>query len=219
MKEDRKRFVLSLVFPTFFLIIIWMVKLSEVILNVDFTFLGIFPLKAKGLIGILTAPLIHSDFEHLIANSIPILILGSGLFYFYNKVAYKVFFMSYFIANIWIWFGARYAYHIGASGLVYSFASFLFFSGIFSKNIRLVAISLLVVFLYGSMIWGVLPIQPHVSWESHLMGAIAGMVLAVYYRKDGPQRKIYNWELEEDDDEQDRYWEVDVDKKEAEYEK
>jgi membrane associated rhomboid family serine protease len=208
MNEEKKRFIYSLIFPLFFLFIIWSVKLIEIILKLDFTFLGIFPLKVKGLIGIITAPLIHSDFEHLIANSIPILILGSGLFYFYNKVAYKVFFLSYLIANLWIWLGARQAYHIGASGLVYSFASFLFFSGIFSKNLRMVAISLLVVFLYGSMIWGVLPIQPHVSWESHLMGGIAGMILAIYFKKSGPKRKVYSWELEDDDDYEDPYWEI-----------
>ncbi len=211
MKEGQKRFLLSLIPPLLFLIIIWIVKITEIILNVDFAYLGIFPLKAKGLIGIFTAPLIHSDFEHLIANSVPILILGTGVFYFYNKIAYKVFFLCYFIANIWIWFGARQAYHIGASGLVYSFASFLFFSGAVSKNVKLMAISLLVVFLYGSLIWGVLPIQPHISWESHLMGAIAGMILAIYYKNYGPKRKIYSWELEDDDDnieEEDKYWEI-----------
>lgn len=213
MDKEKKRFILSLVFPMFFLLIIWIVKLIEIILNLDFALFGIFPLRLKGLIGIITAPLVHSDFEHLIANSVPILILGSGLFYFYNKIAIKVFFMSYFIANIWIWLGARQAYHIGASGVVYSIASFLFFSGIFSRNIRMVSISLLVVFLYGSMIWGVLPIQPHISWESHLMGGIAGMILAVYYRKDGPRRKIYSWEIEEENYEY-PYWEVEQDKEE-----
>lgn len=208
MKEEEKRFLYSLVFPVLFLIVIWMVKISEILLDLDFAFLGIYPLKAKGLIGIITAPLIHSDIGHLIANSIPILILGTGLFYFYNKIAYKVFFLSYFIANIWIWFGARQAYHIGASGLVYSFAAFLFFSGIIKKNVKLVAISLLVVFLYGSMIWGVLPIQPHISWESHLLGAIAGMILAIYYKDRGPNRKVYNWELDNEEDDEDKYWEI-----------
>lgn len=212
MKEEQKRFLYSLIFPLFFVFIIWTVKISEVLLRQDFAFLGIYPLKLKGLVGIIMAPLIHSDFEHLIANSIPILILGTGVFYFYNRIAYKVFFLSYFMANIWIWFGARQAYHIGASGLVYSFAAFLFFSGVIRKNIRLMAISLLVVFLYGSMIWGVLPIQPHISWESHLMGAIAGAILAFYYRDFGPKRKVYSWELEDDDEdnEEDRYWEIEV---------
>ncbi len=211
MKEDKKRFYYSAIFPLFFLFILWTIKIAEVLLNVDLAFLGIFPLRAKGLIGIITAPLIHSDFGHLTANSVPILILGTGLFYFYNKVAFKVFFLSYLIANIWIWFGARQAYHIGASGLVYSFASFLFFSGMIQKNIRLMAISLLVVFLYGSMVWGVLPIQPHISWESHLMGAIAGMVLAFYYRELGPKRKKYSWEIEEElgIEPEEPYWEID----------
>ena len=214
MSEDKKRFIHSLVFPVFFLIVIWTIKGIEVFLKTDFAFLGIYPLKAKGLIGILTAPLIHSDFKHLIANSIPILILGTGVFYFYNKVAYKVFFLSYFIANVWIWFGARQAYHIGASGLVYSFAAFLFFSGVFQKNIKLMAISLLVVFLYGSMIWGVLPIQPHISWESHLMGAVAGLILSVFYKNQRPKRKMYIWEFEDElEDEEDKYWEVDVELK------
>ncbi len=217
MKEDHKRFMYSLVFPVFFLIVIWLIKIAEILLTIDFTLLGIFPLKTKGLVGIITAPLIHSDIEHLIANSVPILILGTGLFYFYNKIAYKVFFLSYFIANIWIWLGARQAYHIGASGLIYSFASFLFVSGVIRKNIRLMAISLLVVFLYGSMIWGVLPLQPHISWESHLMGAIAGLVLAIYYKDQGPKRKVYSWELEEEDedlDEEDRYWEINTEQNE-----
>ena len=221
MKEEQKRFFYSLVFPSVFLIIIWIIKISEVLLNVDLVFLGIYPLKVKGLIGILTAPLVHSDFQHLIANSVPILILGTGLFYFYNKIAFKVFFLSYFIANVWIWFGARQAYHIGASGLVYSFASFLFVSGVIRKNIKLMSISLLVVFLYGSMVWGLLPIQPHISWESHLMGSIAGLVLAIYYKESGPRRKMYSWEFEDDDDldEEDRYWEVDTNLKEDQYEK
>ncbi len=214
MKEEQKRFLYSLVFPLLFILIIWIIKISEILLETDFTYLGIFPLKTKGLIGIITAPLIHSDLEHLIANSVPLLILGTGLFYFYNKIALKVFILSYLIANIWIWFGARQAYHIGASGLVYSFASFLFFSGVVSKNVKLIAISLLVIFLYGSMIWGVLPIQPHISWESHLMGAIAGAVLAFYFRNQGPPRIRYSWEFEDEDElgEENRYWEIDHNK-------
>jgi membrane associated rhomboid family serine protease len=204
-----------------FILILWIIKISEILLHLDFSFLGIFPLKTKGLMGILTAPLIHSDINHLLANSVPLLILGTGLFYFYNKIAFKVFILSCLIANIWIWLGARQAYHIGASGIVYSIASFLFVSGVIRKNVKLMAISLLVVFLYGSMIWGVLPLQPQISWESHLMGAIAGIVLAFYYRDRGPGRKIYSWEFEEEDEETDefKYWEIQNESKELDHEK
>lgn len=220
MIEERKRFLYSFIFPIFFILILWIIKITEILLDLDFAFLGIFPLKVKGLTGIITAPLIHSDINHLLANSVPLLILGAGLFYFYNKIAFKVFFLSYLIANVWIWFGARQAYHIGASGLVYSLASFLFVSGVIRRNIKLMAISLLVVFLYGSMIWGVLPLQPHISWESHLMGAIAGLVLAFYYRDKGPQRKIYSWEFEDDEDTDEfKYWEIRPESKEGEHEK
>ncbi|HSH51724.1 MAG TPA: rhomboid family intramembrane serine protease [Bacteroidales bacterium] len=221
MKEEKKRFLYSLVFPGFFLLLIWLIKIIEVTLHLNFTFLGIFPLRIKGLIGIVTAPLVHSDFQHLAANSLPLLILGAGLFYFYRKIAGKVFLLIYLISNIWIWFGARYAYHIGASGIIYGIASFLFFSGVIRKNVKLMAISLLVVFLYGSLVWGLLPIQPHVSWESHLMGAIAGLVLAFYYRDKGPKRKIYSWELEEEEEEDDEnaYWNVNYHYKEKKDEK
>jgi len=222
MEGEKKRFLYSLVFPGLFLLLIWLIKIIEVSLHLNFTFLGIFPLRIKGLIGIVTAPLVHSDFQHLAANSLPLLILGSGLFYFYREIAGKVFLLIYLISNIWIWFGARYAYHIGASGIIYGMASFLFFSGVIRKNVKLMAISLLVVFLYGGMVWGLLPIQPHVSWESHLMGAIAGLVLAFYYRDRGPKRKIYSWEFEDEEDDEDdenAYWNVNYHYKKNEDEK
>ncbi|MDK2978080.1 MAG: hypothetical protein PWP52_794 [Bacteroidales bacterium] len=222
MEGEKKRFLYSLVFPGLFLLLIWLIKIIEVSLHLNFTFLGIFPLRIKGLIGIVTAPLVHSDFQHLAANSLPLLILGSGLFYFYREIAGKVFLLIYLISNIWIWFGARYAYHIGASGIIYGMASFLFFSGVIRKNVKLMTISLLVVFLYGGMVWGLLPIQPHVSWESHLMGAIAGLVLAFYYRDRGPKRKIYSWEFEDEEDDEDdenAYWNVNYHYKKNEDEK
>ena len=204
MNIEKKRFIHSLVFPLFFISIIWIVKIAELVFDVDLSFLGIFPLRTSGLPGLVFAPLIHANFEHLIANTIPLFILGVGLFYFYNKIAYKVFFSIFLFSNIWLWFGGREAYHIGASGLIYGLAFFLFVSGMIRKNVNLMAISLLVVFLYGSMIWGLLPIKPKVSWEGHLFGALSGIILAIYYKEKGPQRKIYSWELDDDDEEEDK---------------
>ena len=198
----KRRFFISLVFPAIFLLLLWLIKLIETGLDLNFAFWGIYPLKLKGLKGILLSPLVHADFKHLINNSIPLFILSVSVFYFYSKVAFRVFFLIYLMVGIWVWFGGRPAYHIGASGLVYGFASFLFFSGIIRNHISLMAISLLVVFLYGGMIWGVFPIYEKVSWESHMLGSIAGFFLAVYYRHEGPQKPEYFWEDEEDEEEE-----------------
>lgn len=178
----------SLIFPLAFLILIWAIKIFEWGLGLNFTHLGVFPLHEKGLLGIVTSPLIHGDFQHLMANSVPFLVLSWGIFYFYRPLSYQIFILCYLTTNILVWIGAREAYHIGASGLVYSFASFLFFSGIFRNYYRLIAISFVVVFLYGGLFWGVFPILNDVSWEGHLFGAISGLTYALAYRNKGPQK-------------------------------
>ncbi len=161
--------------------------------------LGVFPLSLKGLIGIVTAPLIHGDFNHLISNSFALFILTFALFYFYKGVALNSFFLIYFLSGFWVWFFGREAYHIGASGLVYGLVSFLFFSGIIRKSVPLVAVSLTVVFLYGGIVWGVLPIKDGMSWETHLTGFLAGVITAFHFKKEGPQKPKYSWEEDEDD--------------------
>jgi membrane associated rhomboid family serine protease len=201
MNFEKKKFVLSLVFPLFFVFILWLIKISEIILNEDFTSLGLYPLQVKGLLGIITSPLIHGNMDHLIANTGPLLILSTALFYFYSKVSFKVFILIYLMTGIWVWFGGRPSYHIGASGIVYGLAGFVFTSGVLLKNIRLLALSLLVVFLYGSMIWGIFPIDQKVSYESHFLGLIAGVVLSFYYKKEGPPPDKPVWEDEEDENE------------------
>jgi membrane associated rhomboid family serine protease len=177
-----------------------MVKILEMEEGLSFARLGIFPRKLSGLIGIITSPFIHGDLQHLINNSLPLFILTAAVFYFYEELAYRVFFLIYLMVGLWVWFGARPAYHIGASGLIYGLGAFLFFSGIIRRYPKLMAISLLVAFLYGSMVWGVLPIQKEISWESHLLGAFAGIILSFYFRKIGPQRPIPEFLLEEDED-------------------
>ena len=205
MNEDKKRLLLSLVFPAIFLGLIWMVKLAEIVFSIDLGFLGVYPLKASGLIGIFTYPLIHGDLSHLAANSVPVFVLGFMIFYFYKEIAWKIILLIYLLSGVWLWFLARDAYHIGASGLIYGMASFVFFSGLIRRDVRLISVSLVVIFLYGSMIWGVFPDffpDRNISWEGHLMGAVAGLVLAVYFRKDGPQRKRYEWEDEDELDDE-----------------
>jgi membrane associated rhomboid family serine protease len=196
--DERKKFLHSLVFPGFFLFLIWFVKLTETGLDASFVRFGVFPQKLHGLPGILFSPLIHADFRHLADNSITVFVLALAIFYFYREISYKIFFLVYFITGALVWVFGREAYHIGASGLIYGFAAFLFVSGIIRKNIGLMSISMLVIFLYGSLIWGLLPYDYRISWESHLMGALTGVALAFIYRHEGPVRKKYSWELEEE---------------------
>ena len=201
-KEERTKLIKSIVFPLFFVFVLWIVKLIEKNSSVNFYHYGIFPRSLDGLKGIIFSPFLHADFSHLINNSIPLLILGSCLFYFYREIAIKVFILLWFVGNIWLWAIARPSYHIGASGIVYGLVSFLFFSGILRKNKPLMVVSLLVTFLYGSLVWGVLPIDYHISFEGHLMGSVAGIVLAIYYKEKGPIRQEYVWEEEENEEEE-----------------
>jgi len=199
--EEFKKLKYSLIIPSFFIFILWIVKAFEYANQVEYYHYGVYPRSLKGLYGIILSPFIHSDLNHLISNSIPILILFTGLIFFYRNVAYKVIGFVWLISGICVWIAARENYHIGASGLIYGVASFLFFSGLIRKDIRLAAVSLLVVFLYGGLVWGVFPVFPHISWEYHLFGAISGLIAAFIYRKEGPKPIEWSWEkeLQEDD--------------------
>jgi len=197
----RKKLLLSLFIPGLIVFFMWLVKSVELLFGADLSHLGIYPLEVKGLPGIFLSPLIHDDFKHLISNSIPLIVLGTGIFYFYSDVAVKVVLWICFLTGLFVWFVGRDAWHIGASGLVYGFASFLFFSGIIRKYFRLIALSLLVVFLYGSMIWGMFPdFYVNVSWEGHSMGFVSGILLAIWFRNDGPQPPVYEWMTEEEEE-------------------
>jgi membrane associated rhomboid family serine protease len=187
MPEEKKRFAFSLVFPGFFLLLMWGVKFFETGMEISLVQGGVYPRKLSGLQGILFSPLIHSDWKHLVNNSMPVLLLSLALFYFYRDIAYKIWFLIYFIGGILLWCLGRPAYHIGASGLIYGLAAFLFLSGLIRKVTSLTAISLLVVFWYGSMVWGLLPFDFEVSFEAHISGAVAGLLLAVLYRDQGPE--------------------------------
>jgi membrane associated rhomboid family serine protease len=162
---------------------------------------GVLPRQVPGLKGIITMPLIHANYTHLASNSIPIITLGAGIIFFYPEVAAWVWGIIYVLTGSLVWIFGRESEHIGASGLIYGFAAFLFFGGIFRRNTRLLAISLLVLVYYGGIIWGVLPIDPRISWEGHLFGALSGIFAAYIFKNKGPKPKKYEWEneIEQDD--------------------
>jgi len=209
MDPEKKQVIRSLFFPAIFVFVIWLVKALEVILDTSFAGYGMFPLQWKGLIGIITMPLIHAGWSHLFANSVPLFLLTALLFYSYREIAWQVLILIYLISGLWVWFlGETGSLHIGASGVVYGLAAFLFTSGIIRREIKLMAITLLVAFLYGGMIWGVFPQffpAERISWEGHLMGMLIGTILAIYFRNLGPQRPRHEWEDEMNDEDDDPF--------------
>jgi len=199
-----KQIFSSIFYPLLFLMSIWLVFFIEKANDFNFVKFGILPRSYEGLIGILTSVFIHGDLDHITSNSIPLLVLGTMLFYFYKKIAKASCIWIWLISGIWLWLGGRNndihpVYHIGASTLIYGLSTFLFFSGVFRKHLRLMVVSAMVVFLYGSIMWGIFPLKTEISWEGHLFGALAGVLVAFNYRKEGPQRRIYHWEDEEED--------------------
>ncbi len=200
---EKKIFKYSLIIPCLFLLIIWLIKFVELSLDISFAELGVYPRNLKGLIGIITSPLIHSNFGHLIGNSTSFFVLSVALFFFYRRLALKIFLLNYFLSGLLLWIGGREAWHIGASGIIYGLTTFLLFSGILRQDLRLLTISLIVTFLYGSFIWGIFPFDPKISWDGHLMGAVSGTVLSLIFYKYGPPRNKFEWEDEPDEEDDD----------------
>ncbi len=205
---EKRRLIHSLLFPSFFLFIIFIIQLVQSIESISFVKWGVYPHSLEGLKGILTYPLIHGDWEHLYSNAISMLVLSAALFYFYNKIAYRVFFLIYILSGIGIWLAARPSWHIGASGMIYGLTTFLIVSGVIRRHIPLIAISFCVILFYGGLIWGAFPLKVNLpySWEGHLWGALFGIMLAVIYRKEGPQRPPSPFEEEDDEEEEEPYW-------------
>jgi membrane associated rhomboid family serine protease len=179
--------------PILYVIGIWLLYWIEIQFNFNFNKFGVFPRSLEGFRGVFLMHFIHSNTSHLFNNSIPLFVLLTSLFYFYKEVAYKVLFLGGFLTGLCTWIIARESYHIGASGIVYLLFSFVFFSGVIRKHYRLVALSLIVIFLYGSMIWYVLPIKEGMSWEGHLSGFLIGLFFAVMYRNIGMVREEHQF--------------------------
>lgn len=189
-------------YPTLVLIAMWLIYWAEHLFRFEFHKLGVLPRSIEGLKGILFMPLIHSkeEIQHIVNNSIPTFFLLAALIYFYREIALKVFLYGWLFTGLLLWIYAQNkgSYHIGMSGLIYMLVGFLFVSGVLRKFLPLQAISLFIVFLYGSMIWGVFPMKERVSWEGHLMGLSVGVVLAFLFRGNGPQRPKFQYEIEKE---------------------
>lgn len=185
-----------------FVVLLWLIQWAQQLFSYPFHRLGILPQTFEGLKGIFLMPFIHDKYDlfHLINNSIAFLLLSTLLIYAYRGLALLVLLISWLLGGFLLWLFAEKhgAFHIGLSSLIYALISFLFFSGIFRRYLPLQAIALLVVFLYGSTLWGIFPIEPKISWEGHLSGFLSGIVLAFAFRNRPPQRPKYQYEIEQE---------------------
>ena len=203
-EKDKLKFRLSLLLTLLAIGVLWIVKIIETSIDENaFAHYGVLPRDVSGLKGIFLYPFIHGDWDHLISNSIPLLVLGTIFLYTYSRVAIRSLFLIYILGGFWLWLIGNWgsdvtSYHIGASGMVYGIASFLAFSGMIRKDRQSTGIALFVILFYGGMVWGILPIQEGVSWEGHLTGAMAGMVAAFGFRNEGrPSVDQFSGEIED----------------------
>ena len=198
LQEDRNRLRHSFRLATAFAALLWIIKIVEMMFHLELVRYGVFPLQASGLMGILMGFLIHGSWSHLFANTLPIIILGTALLYGYPRSAKLVLAAVWLGSGLGVWLFAREAYHIGASGLTFGVMFFLFMIGILRWDKRAIALSMIIFFLYGSMIWGIFPLKPGISFESHFFGAVIGVVLAIVLRNHDPAplEKKYSWEDE-----------------------
>lgn len=182
LEKEFWQFLKYIRLPIMLLAIMWIAHLFNEANHHIYNAWGIYPRQLDGLVGVFFAPLIHSGFKHLISNSAPMLVLTTIMIIFYRRVAIPSFFFIYFLAGFMVWLFAKNAYHIGASGVVYGLVAFVFWLGVFRKNTRSIILSLIIVILYSSYITGVLPDQPGISWESHLLGGLVGILVAFIFK-------------------------------------
>ena len=198
--RSRENFRLAVKLALGFVALLWLIQILSWGLDVGPEDFGVRPRQAIGLLGILTAPLVHGDFGHLLANSLPLAILGTTMLYLYPRSALRVLPAVYLGTGIAVWLFARGSSHIGASGLVYGLVAYVFVAGLIRRDRRAIAATLLVCFLYGTLVWGVLPIAPRMSWETHLAAAVSGLGLGLALRDlDIPPRRQYSWEAENEE--------------------
>ena len=218
-KAEKQKFLGSLIIPLLIVAVMWLVKIIEVSFGINLGRWGVMPHNPQGLLDILFLPFLHGSWEHLLSNTVPILVLGTALYYCYPSLANRVLLITYLGSGLLTWcIGNPDTTHIGASALVYGLNLFLITSGFIRGNRMLIVIALIMVFLYGSFIWGMIPslaIPQNISWEGHLSGAMIGVLLAFFLRKEGPQKEVYHWDEDEEEkdnndpeNEEKPYWDV-----------
>jgi membrane associated rhomboid family serine protease len=205
-QESKLKFTSDVIlYPLIMVMSLWVIFWAEFRFGWHLKYYGIYPQKFDGLRGIFFGPFVHADLQHLFNNSVPLMVLTTALFYFYRDIRWRVLIIGTLLTGLMTWIIGRPALHIGASGVVYLLAAFLFFKGIFSKQYQLTALAFVVVFLYGSLLWYVFPIDPKISWEGHLSGFAVGFVFALVFRSNPIEKRKFAWEEEHFEPENDPF--------------
>ncbi|MCX8115051.1 MAG: rhomboid family intramembrane serine protease [Burkholderiaceae bacterium] len=196
--QARAHFRLSVKLALGFVALLWLIQGMNWATDLDPAPFGVRPRQLAGVLGILTAPLVHADFVHLVANTAPLAVAGTAMLFLYPNASLRVLPAIYLGPGIAVWLFGRDSAHLGASGLVYGLVAYVFVAGLLRRDRRAIAASLVVAFMYGSLAWGVLPTRESVSWETHLAAALIGVAAAfALRRRDVPPRKRYAWESED----------------------
>ncbi|MDZ7839598.1 MAG: rhomboid family intramembrane serine protease [Gammaproteobacteria bacterium] len=205
MRDVRlKRAVIA---AALFTALIWVIQIAGTMMAWRLELLGVRPGALAGLHGVLTAPLVHGSFIHLLANTPPLLVLGPAMLYGFPRAARLALPVIWLGSGLGVWLFAREAIHLGASGLTYGMLFFVFLIGVLRRDRPSMALAMIVFFLYGGMIWGVLPLKPGISFEYHLFGALAGIVAAIGLRRRDPlpTRRVYDWETDDPENQEQDY--------------
>jgi len=200
MAEEKNSFWKTIVFAFALVAILWIVFLLQFLGVINTDTYGNWPKHLEGLKGIIFSPFIHGSFEHLISNTLPILVLLTVLMNAYPRIAIFVLVFIHIVSGIMVWtFAPDTGVHIGISGIIYGIAAFLVASGIFRKDRNSIAIAIFVVLMYGGMVVGFIPTKG-VSWQSHLYGSLCGVFMAIVFRKtDLPEPTEVELEKAEED--------------------
>jgi membrane associated rhomboid family serine protease len=197
-KNPSNNFRKSLFIVLWFVVLLWLIQITSTLFGLDFVSFGVYPRELIGLRGILFAPLLHGSFTHTFSNTLPLLVMGAAMLLGYPRSSKFVFPVLYFGVGLLVWIFGRESFHIGASGINFGLLAFVFIIGVLRWDTKAIALSCLVFFMYGSIIWGIFPTEPGVSFESHFFGAAIGVLCAIIFRNVDakPPEKHYDWEDE-----------------------
>src|SRR5687767_3773349 len=203
IRSDGQRLRRAMLAAGLFALTLWLIGIAEFVFGAGLAQYGVYPRHLSGLIGILLSPLIHTSWEHLAANTGAVFILGTTLLYGYPKSARLVIPLVWLVTGALVWLCGRESLHLGASGLTFGMLFFVCAVGLLQRYKKAIALSLIVLLLYGGMLGGLFPEDPGISFESHLAGAVIGTVLGwlLQQRDPPPPPKRYSWDDEAKSDE------------------